>query len=137
MLNRTGTKSLFIYAFDSNAIQISVFDGGKSLTTTVEVSDDNCGFKTLITVSRSSPEELSLNIQTKCENVNRTASSIGKTLKSVDVVKPFKENIVHQKAAESMPGCVVCSVPCAVTKAAWVELGMALRKDAKIQFMNT
>lgn len=107
------------------------------MATTVEVSDDNCGFKTLITVSKSSPDELSLNIQSKCENVNKTASSIGKNLKSVDVVKPFKENIIHMKAAENMPGCVVCSVPCAVTKSAWVELGMALRKDAKIQFRNT
>ena len=117
-------------------LQIAAFDGDRFLTTTVEVSDDNCGFKTLITVSKSSPEELSLNIQSKCENVNKTASSIGKTLKSIDVVKPFKENIVHKKAAESMPGCVVCSVPCAVTKAAWVELGMALKKDSKIQFMT-
>ena len=104
------------------------------MTTTVEVSDDNCGFKTLITVSKSSPDELSLNIQSDCENVNKTASSIGQRLKSIDVVKPFEENMIHKKAAESMPGCVVCSVPCAVTKAAWVELGMALRKDAKIQF---
>ena len=106
------------------------------MTTIVEVNDDNCGFKTVITVSKSSPDELSLSIQSKCENVNKAASSIGQSLKSIDIVKPFKENIIHKKAAENMPGCVVCSVPCAVTKAAWVELGMALRKDAKIQFMT-
>ena len=104
------------------------------MTTIVEVNDNNCGFKTLITVSKSSPDELSLKIQSDCENVSKTASSIGQSLKSMDVVKPFVENIIHKRAAESMPGCVVCSVPCAVTKAAWVELGMALRKDAKIEF---
>jgi len=111
-------------------------NGGGFLTTIVEASDDNCGFKTLITVSKSSSDELSLNIQSKCEHIKKTASSIGRNLKSVDVMKSFKENIVHKKAAESMPGCVVCSVPCAITKAAWVELGMALRKDSKIQFVT-
>jgi hypothetical protein len=104
------------------------------LTTIVEVNDDNCGFKTLITVSKTSAEELSLSIQSGCENVNNTARNVGPKLKSVDVVKPFGENMIHKKAAESMPGCVVCSVPCAVVKAAWVELRMALRKDARIEF---
>jgi len=44
-------------------------------------------------------------------------------------------NIVYKKVADTMPGWVVCAVPCAIVKASWAELCMNLRKGAHIQFI--
>jgi predicted transcriptional regulator len=105
------------------------------LTTTVEVSDDNCHHKSLITVSKISSDLLSLNIESGCEHIKKAAASIGQNLNRMAVTATFDRNIVYEKVAEAMPGCVVCAVPCAIVKASWTELGMNLRKDAHIQFV--
>ena len=105
------------------------------MTTTVEVNDDNCHNKSLITVSKISSDLLSLKIESSCEHIKKTASSLGQNLNRSAVTATFDRNIVHEKVAESMPGCVVCAVPCAIVKASWAELGMNLRKDAHIQFV--
>lgn len=106
------------------------------MVTRVEVNDDNCGYKTLITVTKSSPDSLSLNIQSDCKYIKKIANSIGSNLNKNDATKPFSQNIMYQKAAEHMPACVVCLIPCAIIKALWVELGMSLRKDIRIQFTS-
>jgi len=104
------------------------------LTTTVEVSDNNCHHKSSITVSKISSDLLSLNIESGCEHIKKAAASLGQNLNRSAVTGAFDHNIVYEKVAETMPGCVVCAVPCAIVRASWAELGMNLRKGAHIQF---
>jgi hypothetical protein len=99
------------------------------------VNDDSCHNRTLITVSKISSDLLSLNIESGCEHIKKTAASLGQNLNRSSVTGTYDHNLVHKKAAEAMPGCVVCTVPCAIVKAAWAELGMNLRKGAHIQFV--
>lgn len=105
------------------------------MTTTVEVSDDNCHNTSVITVSKISPDLLSLNIESGCEHVKKAAASLGQNLNRSAVTGTFDHNIVYEKVAETMRGCVVCAVPCALVKASWAELGMNLRKGAQIRFI--
>jgi len=103
-------------------------------TTKVEVVDEGCGMKTLITVSRISNDLLSLDIQTDCQNIKKLVEAVGLKVSKDEVVKPFNQNIIYSKAAERMAGCILCLVPCAIIKALWAELGMTLPKDARIHF---
>jgi hypothetical protein len=105
------------------------------LATTVEVNDDNCHHKSSITVSKVSSDLLSLSIESNCEHIKKSAASLGQNLNRSAVTGAFDHNIVYEKVAESMPGCVVCAVPCAIVRASWAELGMNLRKGAQIQFI--
>jgi hypothetical protein len=59
---------------------------------------------------------------------------LGSNINRIETVKSFNQNIVYSKLGEAMPGCTPCVVPCAIIKAIWTELGMALKKNAKIQF---
>jgi len=115
--------------------ELGEFSGDVFLTTTVEVSDDNCHHKSLITVSKISSDLLSLNIESGCEHIKKAAASVGQNLNRSAVTGSFDRNIVYEKVAETMPGCVVCAVPCAIVKASWAELGMNLRRGAHIQFI--
>ena len=102
--------------------------------TTVEVFDGNCGRKTVIKALRVSDDALSLEVQTDCAFVGKLAAAIGSNLTKMDVAKPFNQNIIYKKVGEVMSSCVPCVVPAAIVKALWTESGMALKKDAKIQF---
>jgi hypothetical protein len=115
--------------------ELGGFSGEVLLTTTVEVSDDNCHHKSSITVSKISSDLLSLNIESECEHIKKAAASLGQNLNRSAVTGTFDHNIVYEKVSETMPGCVVCAVPCAIVKASWAELGMNLRKGAHIQFI--
>jgi hypothetical protein len=52
--------------------ELGGFSGEVFLTTTVEVSDDNCHHKSLITVSKISSDLLSLNIESGCEHIKKS-----------------------------------------------------------------
>ncbi|MBS7655545.1 hypothetical protein KEJ50_03485 [Candidatus Bathyarchaeota archaeon] len=104
------------------------------MTTIVEVLDENCGYKTSIKVSKTSGDSLSLEIQANCSFIKKLAAAIGSNMSKIEAVKSFNQNIVYNKLGETMPGCIPCVVPCAIIKAIWAELGMALKKNAKIQF---
>ena len=104
------------------------------MTTKLEVIDESCGMKTLITVSKMSNDLLALDVQSSCQHIKRLFEAIGLKLSKMEATKPFSQNIIYLKAAEKMPACVICAVPCAIIKALWAELGMTLPKDAKIHF---
>jgi predicted xylose isomerase-like sugar epimerase len=104
------------------------------VTIRLEVVDESCGMKTLITISKISNGLLSLDIQTDCQHIKRLFEAVGLKISKIEAVKPFSQNIIYLKAAERMAGCIPCAVPCAIIKALWAELGMTLPKDAKIHF---
>jgi len=104
------------------------------MTTKLEVVDESCGMKTVITVSKISNDLLSLDVQTDCQHIKRLIEAIGSRVNRIEVAKSFSQNVIYSKAAEKMPACVVCIVPCAIIKALWAEFGYTLPKDAKIHF---
>jgi hypothetical protein len=106
------------------------------LATAVQVNDDNCVYKTLITVTKHSADRLSLDVKSDCKNIKEIATSIGPNVNYIDVIESFDKNVIYRKVAENILGCVTCAVPCAITKALWAELGMTLKKDTRIQFMS-
>jgi hypothetical protein len=108
---------------------------GLLMTTKLEVVDESCDMKTLITVSKISNDLLSLDIQTDCQHIKRLSEAVN-LISKIEAVKPFSQNMIYLKAAERMAGCIPCAVPCAIIKALWAELGMTLPKDAKIHFKN-
>jgi hypothetical protein len=47
------------------------------MTTKLEVVDESCGMKTLITVSKVSNDLLSLDIQTDCQHIRKLYEAVG------------------------------------------------------------
>jgi hypothetical protein len=101
------------------------------LASIVEVFDDNCGYKTLIKVSKTSSDSLLLEIQTNCSFIKKLAAAIGSNISRMEAVKSFNQNIMYNKLGEVMPGCTPCVVPCAIIKAIWAELGNGFKEKCK------
>jgi len=99
------------------------------MTTIVTVSPGACGLKTVITAVNEG-DRVRISIESECPMVREWASKLP-PLTAKDVLKsPFKSNIVYQIAG----GHSTCPVPCATLKAAEAELGLAVKRDVKIEF---
>lgn len=103
------------------------------MTTLVEVLDENCKLKTIIKVTKTTDETMTIDIQIDCDVIRNLVGAIGSKLKKSDAIMSFEDNAIYKKS-ESMGVCVPCAVTCAIIKVIWAESGMALKKGARIQF---
>lgn len=103
--------------------------------TVVRVTSGICGFSTVVRVSQVDRRTVSVEIDSECKQV----AALAKQLKSLDLKdvlrNPINENLVYRKAGE----CKLhpsCPTPCGVIKASEVELGLALVKEVRIEFLT-
>ncbi len=103
--------------------------------TTVYIESGICGFATRVSVSKGKGGKVGIHIESTCEQIQGLGNEIPE-MDMMDVLKsPINMNPVYIKAGR----CKLhtsCPVPCGVIKAAEAELGLALRKNIKIEFIE-
>ena len=103
--------------------------------TRVRIKSGGCGFEAHIHVQKTERRKVSVRVSSDCPQVICLAKELpGLTLMGV-LKGPIDKNPVYEKAGQCglHPGC---PVPCGVLKAAEVELELALKKEAAIEFQE-
>jgi len=94
-----------------------------------------CGFSALVKAEKIDKKHVRVQIKSDCEKVMCFANGV-KRLNIIDLFRqPFNTSKVYEKAGQSHLHSS-CVIPCAVFKAAEVELGLALKKDVRIVFQK-
>jgi len=100
---------------------------------TVHIESGICGFCSLVRVSKGEGRRVGISIESDCKQITALDNEL-EELEMKDILKtPINQNPIYEKAGE----CSLhtsCPVPCGVVKAAEVELGLALKKNVKIEF---
>lgn len=103
--------------------------------TKVEINPGACGFLVTILATKVEPRKANVVIQTDCEQVNEMASMITHLTVQDILGFPFSEDIVYQ-AAKKVLRHASCPVPCGIIKAAEAELGLAVKQDVLVHFVQ-
>jgi hypothetical protein len=103
--------------------------------TKVIVNPGICGFNATIEAVYSGGV-VRLQIDSECKDIKKLAETLPE-VSSQDLrsSKSFTENKIYKNAAR----CIrhfSCPIPCAIMKAIEVELGLALKKNVTITFIN-
>jgi hypothetical protein len=103
--------------------------------TKVFVNPGICGFDTVINATRSG-DIVKLKIRSECEEIKKLANTLTSfSLQDMRNAKSFTENKVYENAARYIRH-FSCPIPCAIFKAIEAELGLALKKNVTIEFVN-
>lgn len=103
--------------------------------TKVEIKPGACGFLVTILATKVEPKRANVAIQTECEQVNEMASMITHLTVQDILGFPFAEDVVYE-AAKKVIRHAGCPVPCGIIKAAEAELGLAVKQDVLIHFVQ-
>ena|SRR4030067_1380613 len=103
--------------------------------TKVEINPGACGFCVTVIATKVELKKATLVIQTECEQVNEMASLITHLTVRDILGFPFGEDIVYQTAKRVIRHAS-CPVPCGIIKAAEAELGLAVKRDVLIHFIQ-
>ena len=101
--------------------------------TTVDVSAGICGFFAVVTATKTEKRRATIQIESNCEKISELAATLPFLVLNDIFYRPFNTGAVYKKAAQ----CNIhasCPVPCAVLKAAEVEMGVALKQDVEVRF---
>jgi hypothetical protein len=94
-----------------------------------------CGFDAIIEL-KSTGQIVNLNISSKCESVIALADILTEvSLQDFSNRKVFTDNVVF-KSADLCIHHRACPIPCAILKAVEAELGLALKKNVTIEFLQ-
>lgn len=108
----------------------------RELTTKIEINPGACQKRVAIEANVIDPKakikNAKIKIETDCLNVLMLAGCV-KELDSNKILARMGDNVVY-KAAHMVGLHSTCLTPCAILKAAEAELGLAVKKDAKILF---
>jgi len=103
--------------------------------TRVEIHPGACGFSVIVTAIGTDPKRMRLIIETDCEHVKELSSKLEfLTIKDI-YGHPFGQDKVYQ-AAQGTIRHASCPVPCGIIKTAEAELGLAVKKDVLIHFVD-
>ena len=100
--------------------------------TKVTVNCGNCDFSVSITTEKGEGKEVNIFLDTDCEMVLDMLEDISR----LDMRSMFTSHTskpVYRSAAKHLKHAA-CPVPCAILKAAEVELGLCLAEDVTIEF---
>ena len=103
--------------------------------TTVYIESGICGFCTTVRASKTKAMAMEIAIESDCKQITALGSHIQKMGMKEILKNPINKNPVYEKAGE----CNLhtsCPVPSGMLKAAEAELGLALKKDVKIEFQD-
>jgi hypothetical protein len=105
--------------------------------TKVEINPGPCGFVTRVTAQKEGRRNVKIQVETKCEAVQKMMDSLGDTFNSFDVclVRPGKGPF-YDFASENFPVHVGCPVIPGIVKCVEGECGLALKKNADIRFIT-
>jgi hypothetical protein len=103
--------------------------------TKVEINPGACGFVVTVTVTKVEPKKANIVIQTDCEQVNEMASIITHLTIQDILGFPFAEDKVYQAAKKAIRHAS-CPVPCGIIKTVEAELGLAVKEDVLIHFIE-
>lgn len=106
------------------------------MPTQVEVFDEGCGNRTLITASKKNNKTISLDIESSCKKIQEVAKSLGSEIAVVDVIRSLKYNLVYGRILSSNSTCTIYIVPCALMRTIWAELELTIRRNAEIKFKH-
>jgi hypothetical protein len=102
--------------------------------TKVTVNSGNCDYSASITAEKTAGGKVTISIDTKCEMVMKMLDDISLLdLKSLFV--NYLNNPVYRSASVHLKH-TACPVPCAVLKAAEVELGLCLPENIEVKFIK-
>jgi hypothetical protein len=100
--------------------------------TKVIVNAGNCGFSVTITVEKGEDKKVRVSLDTECEMVTEMLEDIS----LLDMRALFSKHFANPvyRSADKYLKHAACPVPCAILKAAEVELGLCLPEDVTIRF---
>jgi len=103
--------------------------------TRVYVEPGICGSCATIDARRDGQKDVQIRIQSGCEKVMAFGRCLG-NLSFFDILpRALNESTIYEKAGQcELHGS--CPIPCAVMKAAEVELELAMKKEVKITFQK-
>lgn len=103
--------------------------------TRLEIHSGACGYSVIVVAVGRVDKKIKIAIETDCEQVKGIAVHF-ENLTIDDIFRfPFGENRVYQ-AARKMALHASCPVPCGIIKATECELGLAVKGDAHLCFIN-
>ncbi|MEW6602478.1 MAG: hypothetical protein AB1499_16010 [Nitrospirota bacterium] len=100
--------------------------------TKVTVNSGNCGFTVFITAEKEKGRNINISLVTGCDMIRNMLEDIS-LLDMRGLFSNHTSNPVYRAAAKHLKHAA-CPVPCAILKAAEVELGLCLPQDVTIQF---
>ncbi len=87
-----------------------------------------CGFICKVEVDKLGKYQVTINVQSQCEQIKRLANKVAK-IDFLEISRgPYGQNYITQSAAR----CGLhpsCPIPCGMIKAVEAELGMAVKKN--------
>lgn len=92
-----------------------------------------CGFVTLIEATSEDMQNVVFLIESDCPNIQRFKESFSET-DAYDELKSKFEGAIHTASKNANLCTAGCPVPAALHKAAQVTAGLALPRDASIEF---
>lgn len=103
--------------------------------TAVDIASGICGFSTTVRVEKGKQKKVLLTFESECEKIQ----SLGDALKELDMISvlksPINENPIYVEAGQCQLH-TSCPVPCGIIKAVEVKLGLALKKNVSIGFLE-
>ncbi len=103
--------------------------------TTIYIESGICGFSTVARASKGKGMTLEISLKSDCKQITALGDKVP-SMGMRDILKnPINENPVYERAGE----CSLhtsCPVPSGILKAAEAELGLALKKNVKMEFQD-
>lgn len=105
------------------------------MSTKVTIDPGVCGLTVEVEAEKTGRREVKLHVVSKCDSITKMFEELGEDFNSFDLClqKPGKGPFFDY-AAEHFPVHVSCPALAGIIKAAEVECGLALKKDAYIKF---
>lgn len=100
--------------------------------TKVKLNSGNCNNTTLITAEKVKGKKVNITLDSGCEMVMKMLDDLS-SLEMRSIFANFINNPVYRSASKHLKH-TACPVPCAILKAAEVELGICLPDDVHIKF---
>lgn len=95
-----------------------------------------CGFTTTVIADSDDMQNVSFEIESNCENIQRLANDFPQVDGYSEIGAGF-DGVIHGAVRETLKGCCSgCVVPCGIFKAMQVAAGLALPATATIDIVR-
>jgi hypothetical protein len=101
--------------------------------TVVQIEPGPSGLPVVVRAEKLDRQNVKVSIESDCEHLTELAARIDR-LSMRDVFSPMDRNPIYQAAAVAASRRL--PVPCGILKAAEVELGLSVSKNAEIRFVS-
>lgn len=107
------------------------------MSTKVKIDPGVCGLITEAEAIKTGRREVKLIVKSSCGSITKMFETLGEDFNSFEIclVRPGKGPLFDY-ASENFPVHVSCPAIAGIIKAAEVECGLALKKDASITFVE-